>query len=143
MFSTCFSRIILNPFTISSIFLFKSFTTAIIVVDDICRNDISRLESLKCQLLDTSFRNLVNNFFQREYSTFPKETKHNCKYFFNMSYSFIFVCLFFIFIFFFAFIQIFLQPVGGTYRHWNSQRFGISACVVVSGRAWARGKCHG
>ena len=27
MFSTCFSRIILNPFTISSIFLFKSFTS--------------------------------------------------------------------------------------------------------------------
>ena len=50
--------------------------------------------------MDASFRNLVNNFFQREYSTFPKETKHNCKYFFNMSYSFIFVCLFFIFIFF-------------------------------------------
>ena len=43
MFSTCFGRVILNPFTISSIFLFKSFTTAIIVVDDICRNDISRL----------------------------------------------------------------------------------------------------
>ena len=45
MFSTCFGRIILNPLTISSIFLFKSFTTAIIVVDDICRNSISRLES--------------------------------------------------------------------------------------------------
>lgn len=51
--------------------------------------------------MDTSFRNLVNNFFQREYSTFPKEKKHNCKYFFNMSHSFIFVCLFFIILFFF------------------------------------------
>lgn len=50
--------------------------------------------------MDTSFRNLVKNFFQREYSTFPKEKKHNCKYFFNMSHSFIFVCLFFIIIFF-------------------------------------------
>lgn len=49
--------------------------------------------------MDTSFRNLVNNFFQREYSTFPKEKKHNCKYFFNVSHSFIFVCLFFIIIF--------------------------------------------
>lgn len=37
--------------------------------------------------MDTSFRNLVNNFFQREYSTFPKETKHNCKYFFNILLS--------------------------------------------------------
>lgn len=45
MFSTCFGRVILNLFTISSIILFKSFTTAIIVVDDICRYDISRLES--------------------------------------------------------------------------------------------------
>ena len=50
--------------------------------------------------MDTSFRNLVNNFFQREHSTFPKEKKHNCKYFFNMSHSFIFVCLFFIILFF-------------------------------------------
>ena len=49
MFSTCFSRIILNPFTISSIFLFKSFTTAIIVVDDICRNNIS------CLVLNASY----------------------------------------------------------------------------------------
>lgn len=56
--------------------------------------------------MDTSFRNLVNNFFPREYSTFPKEKKHNCKYFFNMSHSFIFVCLF-LSSFFFFFLHLF------------------------------------